>query len=67
MKTELSSLAPASFETEMLVVFAINSADKKDKKAAPQIELLTPDTAVSSAAAKAVSGSSPRDSRPLAC
>ena len=31
MKTELSSLAPASFETEMLVVFAINKADKKDK------------------------------------
>jgi leucyl aminopeptidase len=57
MKTELSSLAPASFETEMLVVFAINSADKKDPKAAPQIELLTPDTAVTSAAAKAVSGS----------
>ena len=56
MKTELSSLAPASFETEMLVVFAINKADKKDKKADPQIELLTPDEAVTSAAAKAVSG-----------
>ena len=40
MKTELSSLAPASFETEMLVVFAINKADKKDKNADPQIELL---------------------------
>ena len=56
MKTELSSLAPACFETEMLVVFAINKADKKDKKADPQIELLTPDDAVTSAAAKAVSG-----------
>jgi leucyl aminopeptidase len=56
MKTELSSLAPASFETEMLVVFAINKADKKDKQADPQIELLTPDEAVTSAAAKAVSG-----------
>ncbi len=56
MKTELSSLAPASFETEMLVVFAINKADKKDKQADPQIELLTPDGAVTSAAAKAVSG-----------
>ena len=56
MKTELSSLAPASFETEMLVVFAVNKADKKDKKADPQIELLTPDTEVTSAAAKAVSG-----------
>src|SRR6201996_2752910 len=56
MKTELTSLAPASFETEMLVVFAINKADKKDKNADPQIELLTPDEAVTSAAAKAVSG-----------
>jgi leucyl aminopeptidase len=56
MKTELSSLAPASFETEMLVVFAVNKADKKDKKADPQIELLALDTEVTSAAAKAVSG-----------
>jgi leucyl aminopeptidase len=56
MKTELSSLAPASFETEMLVVFAINKADKKDKQAPPQIELLTPDAAVTSAASKAISG-----------
>src|ERR1700761_9511391 len=55
MKTELTSLAPASLETEMLVVFAINKADKKDKNADPQIELLTPDEAVTSAAAKAVS------------
>ena len=54
MKTELSSLAPASFETEMLVVFAMNKADKKDKQAPPQIELLTPDAAVSSAASKAL-------------
>lgn len=56
MKTELSSLAPASFETEMLAIFAINRADKKDKKADPQIELLTPDTAVIEAAKQAVSG-----------
>jgi leucyl aminopeptidase len=56
MKTELSSLAPASFETEMLVVFAVNKADKKDRKAEPQIELLALDTEVTSAAAKAVSG-----------
>ncbi len=56
MKTELSSLAPASFETEVLVVFAINKADKKDKQARPQIELLTPDNAVVEAAKKAVSG-----------
>jgi leucyl aminopeptidase len=56
MKTQLSSLAPASFETEMLVVFAINKADKKDKKADPQIELLTSDAAITSAAAKAVGG-----------
>src|ERR1700759_1930825 len=56
MKTELSSLAPASFETEMLVVFAINKADKKDKNADPQIALLTPDEAITAAAAKAVSG-----------
>ena len=49
MKTDLSSLAPASFETEMLVVFAINKADKKDKKADPQIELLTPDAQITSA------------------
>ncbi|HEX6496764.1 MAG TPA: M17 family peptidase N-terminal domain-containing protein, partial [Acidobacteriaceae bacterium] len=56
MKTELSSLAPASFETEMLVVFAVNKADKKDKQAAPQIELLTADPSVTAAAAKAISG-----------
>ena len=59
MKTELSSLAPASFETEMLVVFAMNKADKKDKKAEPHpsrssCSLRT--RQVTSAAAKAVSG-----------
>ncbi len=56
MKTELSSLAPASFETEMLVAFAINKADKKDKTADPKLELLTSDPAVMDAPGKAVSG-----------
>jgi leucyl aminopeptidase len=37
-------------------VFAINKADKKDKQAAPQIELLTADAAITSAAEKAISG-----------
>ncbi len=52
MKTQLSSLAPASIETELLVVFAIDKADKKDKNADPQLALLTPDEAVTTAAAE---------------
>jgi leucyl aminopeptidase len=59
MKTELLSVAPASAETEMLVVFAVNKADKKDKsdpQRPPQIELLASDPEVTAAAAKAISG-----------
>ncbi len=56
MKTELSSVAPAAVETEMLVAFALNRADKKDKQAPPQIELLTNEAPVTAAASQAVSG-----------
>jgi leucyl aminopeptidase len=59
MKTELLSLAPASIDTEMLVAFAVNKADKKDKsdpQRPPQIELLVSDPEVTAAAARAVSG-----------
>ncbi len=60
MHTELSSQAPAAHETELLVVFAVNQAEKKDKQAksevAPVVELLTSDQAITSAAAAALEG-----------
>jgi leucyl aminopeptidase len=56
MKTELSSHSPASVEAELLVAFAINKADKKDKQAEPAVELLTADSTLTSAAAAALKG-----------
>ncbi len=72
MHTELSSHAPAAVETELLVVFAISQADKKADKPvgkrsdmkdqrgetelAPHIDLLTEDSALTSAAATALKG-----------
>ena len=56
MQTELSSPVPAAAETELLVVFAINKADKKDKLAEPRVELLSTDATVASAAASALQG-----------
>jgi leucyl aminopeptidase len=56
MNTELSSHAPASVQSELLVAFAVNQADKKDKQAEPQVELLTADGALRSAVADAFKG-----------
>jgi len=51
MNTDCIQKAPASIAAELLVVFAVNKADKKDSVAAPVIELLHGDGAVKSAVA----------------
>ncbi len=56
MKTELQFASAASVESELLVAFAVNDADKKDTKAAPKVRSLLQDGALEKATA-AVLGS----------
>jgi leucyl aminopeptidase len=51
MKAELIQKNPAVAASELLAVFAINKADKKDTKATPILELLHSDAAVKAAVA----------------
>ena len=54
MDTRLIATSPATTATEMLVVFALNTADKKDPNAQPAIELLHEDAEVQKASATAL-------------
>ena len=56
METTLLKQAAATVETELLIVFALNKADKKDTKARPVIHLLHAGEAVSKAAGVALGG-----------
>jgi leucyl aminopeptidase len=51
MVTEFIQKNPAAASTDLLVVFAVNKTDSKDKKAFPTIELLHTDDAVKNAVA----------------
>ena len=53
METKLIQASPAAHSTEMLVVFAVNKADKKNPEAKAVIELLHTDAALKAATAKA--------------
>jgi leucyl aminopeptidase len=50
MKTELLFTPAASFQTEILAVFAADNSTSKDKDAKPEVSLLTADDAVRKAA-----------------
>jgi leucyl aminopeptidase len=54
MKTTSIQKNPAVVETELLVIFAVNKADKKDTKATPVIELLHADEGVKAAVSSAL-------------
>jgi leucyl aminopeptidase len=56
MHTTLIEKNAAAVETELLVVFALNKADKQDAKAAPQVELLYAHEAVKKAAGSVLVG-----------
>jgi leucyl aminopeptidase len=56
MKTNLIPNNPATVETELLVVFAINKADKKSAKAEPALELLHSNAQIKQAASTALAG-----------
>ncbi len=56
MKTTLLQKNAAAAETELLTLFAVNTADKKDAKATPVIELLHSDADVKHAVSAALAG-----------
>ena len=56
MKTNLVQTNPAVLETELLVVFAINKADKKSAQAEPLVELLHASESIKQAAKTALAG-----------
>jgi leucyl aminopeptidase len=55
MKTELLFTAPASAQTELLTVFAVDNSTSKDKDAKPELALLVSDDAVKRAASYVLS------------
>jgi leucyl aminopeptidase len=58
MRTSLIQKSAAAVETELLVIFALNRADKKDAKAQPVIELPHGSEAVKKAAGSLLAGGS---------
>ena len=57
MQTELRFGTAAEVDTELLVAFAINTADKKNVDTAPQLALLTKDAALAKTTATVFAGS----------
>jgi leucyl aminopeptidase len=54
MDTTLVRTSPATTSTEMLVVFAVNTANRKDQNARPEIQLLHADAAIQGATRTAI-------------